>query len=213
MKLFRIVLAIVCCFVLMELALGLVAVRSKAKALQMLQTMDSFKLGTTSRTEADSELRQLGLIPQDEACSASTGPCKGIGVELANYPESSQRAVASVLEFVARRISAFRPTYVVANFYFHSDRLAVAEVQFSTDKASIGTMLASTDSGEHETTEWRRNNRTGNETYVRVLDPAQEEGALLRSADIFDLGCMDSIRGCNTALRLWPSSPRYRASQ
>jgi hypothetical protein len=213
MKPFRIVLAIVCCFILMELTLGLEAVRSKAKALQMLQTMDTFKLGVTSRAEVDSEMRQLGLVPQDEACSASTGPCNGIGLELANYPESSKRPVASVLEFIAERISVFRPTYLVANFYFHSDRLAVAEMQFSTDKASIGTMLASTNLGEHTTTEWRRNNRTGNETLVRVLDPAHEQGALFRLADIFDLGCMESIRGCNTALELWPSSSRYRAGQ
>lgn len=212
MRRFRIVIALVCCFILMELALGVEAVRSKAKALQMLRAMDSFKLGATSRTEVDSELRQLGLIPEDEACSSITGPCNGIGVELANHPESSQRAVASVLEFVAERISVFRPTYVVANFHFHSGRLAVVEVQFSTDKASIGTMLSSTDLGEDATTEWRRNNRTGYETFVRILDHDHQRGVSLDSAKIFNFGCMESVRGCNTDSELWPSVSQFKVA-
>jgi hypothetical protein len=193
MKVVRVVAVIACSFLLLEVGLATVAWQLRAKALQMLQTIDRFKLGATSKTEVEAELRQLGLVPQDEACSVSVGFCKGIGVELANYPESSQRVIAPVLDFVAARISVFRPTYLVANFYFHSDRLAVAEVQFSTDKVSIGTMVASTDQDEHATTEWRRNNRTGNETFVRTLDPAHQQAASLRSADLFDLGCMASI--------------------
>jgi hypothetical protein len=153
MRTTRVIVALACFFVLLEVGLGIEARRSKAKALQMLQTMDSFKLGVTTKTEVESELLQLGVIPQDEACSASTGPCQGVGIELANYPEPSPRALTSVLEIVAERISVFRPTYLVANFYFHSDRLAVTEVQFSTDKASIGTMLASTGQGEPVKTE------------------------------------------------------------
>jgi hypothetical protein len=202
-----------CLFLLLEIGLGIEARRSKAKALQMLQTMDRFQLGATSRIEVKSELRQLGLIPIDEACSSITGPCDGIGVELANYPESSQSSIIRVQDFVLSGISVFRPTYIVANFYFHSDRLAVAEVQFSTDKVRIGTMLASTDLGDDATLEWRSNNRTGDKTYVRILDAAHQQGASLHSADLFELGCMESIRGCNTASELWPSVSRYKAVQ
>lgn len=212
MGMVRVAAVLACLFLLLEVGLGIWALRSKAKALQMLQTMDRFELGATSRTEVKSELRQLGLIPIDEACSSVAGPCDGIGVVLANCPVSSQSSITRVLDIFIARISIFRPTYLVANFYFHSDRLSVAEVQFSTDKVSIGTMLASTELGEDATTEWRQNNRTWKETFVRVLDSAHQQGASLSSADDFDLGCMESLWGCNTASELWPSMPQYRAN-
>ena len=205
MRLARAVAVLAFLFLLLEVGLGIEARQSKAKALQMVRTMDNFELGVTSRTKVKSELRQLGLVPEDEPCSSITGPCDGVGVVLANCPESSQSSITRFLDIVIARISIFRPTYLVANFAFHSDRLAVADVQFSTDKVSIGTMLASTDLGEQATTEWRRSNRTGDRTYVRVLDPANQKGASLHSAEIFDLGCMESVLGCNTASKLWPS--------
>jgi hypothetical protein len=213
MRIVRLVAVLACFVLLLEVGLGIKALRSKATAIQMLQAIDRFELGTTSKSEAESELRQVGLVPQDEACSSVAGPCDGIGVELANYPESSQSAITGVLDLVVARVSIFRPTYLVGSFYFHSDRLALAEVQYSTDKASIGTMLVSTELGEHATSEWRRNNRTGSKTYVRVLDAAHQKGVSIRSEDLFDLGCMESIRGCNNGVELWPSATRYGIAQ
>lgn len=213
MKVLRIVLVIACCVLSLEVGLATVALRSKAKARNMLHAMDQFSLGAASKAEVESKLRELGLVPLEEPCSASAGPCQGIGVELANYPETSHRTIAPILEFVAAKMSVFRPTYLVANLYFYSDRLESATVTFSTDQASIGTTLASVKSGQGATSEWRQSNRTGNATFVRVLDRAHQQGASLRAGDIFDLGCIESFRGCNTALALWPSMSQYKADQ
>jgi hypothetical protein len=98
----------------------------------------------------------------------------------------------------------------VANFYFYSDRLQLAEVAFATEKTFVGTSFAATDSSEHAVSSWLVNKRSGHERYFRVLDPAQQKGASLGSADIFDLGCMESFRGCNTASQLWPSVSQYK---
>jgi hypothetical protein len=175
--------------------------------------MDRFTLGVTTKTEVESELRKLGLVPLDLACSSITGPCDGYGVELANFPESSQHAIAAVQDIILDRISIFRPTYFVANFYFHSDQLAEAGVSFSTDKAAIGMELGSTDLGEEAKVEWRRGNHAGHKTYVRILDPAHQQEASLHSSGLFDLGCMASIRGCNTESELWPSISQYKVNK
>jgi hypothetical protein len=214
MRKMHVVAALACIILMLEVGLGLEAWRSKATALQMLQTIDRFRLGMTSKNVAELELRQLGLAPRELACSTISGPCDNIGVELANFPESSQSTIALVQNFVFDRISIFRPTYLVGNFYFHSDRLTCASIAFSTNKSSIGTMIVSTnDWGGDTTVEWRRANHTGNETYVRILDNIHQQGASLNSAEIFDLGCMASIQGCNTASELWPSVSRYKTNQ
>jgi hypothetical protein len=213
MKIARVFAVLACLFVLLEVGLGLEARRSKVKALQLLQTIDRFTLGVTSKTEVKSELRQIGLVPIDEPCSSFNGPCDGFGVELANYPESSQSAIIAVQDFVLARISVFRPTYLVANIHLHSDRFSEVTVEYSTGKTSIGTTLSSTDFHEDPTLEWRQNHRTGNWTFVRVLDHAHQQGASLNSADLFNLGCMESVLGCDSDSELWPSVSQYRTKQ
>jgi len=213
MKLARVVAVIALCLVLVEVGLGLQASSSKAKAVQLLQVVDGFRLGETSKAEAQRRLRPLGLALQDEPCSSSTGPCDGIGIELANYPEPSRALLASMFEAIAAKFSIFRPTYLVASFYFHLDRLSVATVTFSSDNSSIGTMLASTDSGQQPTSEWRRSNRTGGETFVNVLEPVHQQTASLSSSSLFDLGCMESFRGCKSEVELWPSIAQYKPSK
>jgi hypothetical protein len=197
-----------CCFLLMQVVLVIKAIRARATAIQMLRAVDLFRLGVTSKAEAEIKLRELKLTTEDEACSAAPDPCAGIGVVLANHP-LSRGSLASVLAGVSV-ISVFRPTSLVANFYFYSDRLQLAEVAFATEKTFVGTSFAATDSSEHAVSSWLVNKRSGHERYFRVLDPAHQKGASLGSADIFDLGCMESFRGCNTASQLWPSVAQYK---
>lgn len=141
----------------------------------MLRAFDGFRLGATSKTEAESRLVELGLAPEDEACSAPVGSCEGIGIVLSNYPEMRHKGdTAFLMDYVVGEISIFRPTHVVGNFYFYSDRLQFGGVSFSTDKASVGTEFASSEPGQDAIPVWRRNNRTGNETYFRVLDAAHQ---------------------------------------
>jgi hypothetical protein len=206
----RVTAIVACCFLFIEVVLVIKAIRARATAIQMLRAVDLFRLGATSKTEAETKLRELKLTPEDEACSAPPGSCEGIGVVLANYPQMSRGSIASVLGVAASEISVFRPTSLVGNFYFYSDRFQSAEVAFATDRTFVGTAFAATDSSEHAVSSWHRNNRSGHERYFRVLDPAHQKGTSLGSADIFDLGCMESFWGCNTDSQLWPSVSQYK---
>jgi hypothetical protein len=194
----------------LEIASAIKVLRARALALQMLKTVDRFRLGVTSKAEVESKLLELKLTPEDEACSAPVGSCEGIGVVLSNYPQLPNGNIAGIIDYVLGKIIIFRPTYLIGNFYFYSDRLQSGGVSFSTDDASVGTEFASSDSGQDAIPQWRRNNRTGNESYFRILDSAHQKETSLGSADLFDLGCMASFMGCNTATKLWPSISQYK---
>lgn len=148
----RAVLAVIVCawFLLtFEIASAIRALRTRTTALQMLRAVDHFRLGATSKAEAESRLVKLGVTPEDEACSAPAGSCEGIEIVLSNYPRLPLNGdIAGIVDYGIGKISIFRPTYVVGNFYFYSDRLQSGGVSFSTDKASVGTEFASADPGE-----------------------------------------------------------------
>jgi hypothetical protein len=101
---------------LIEVLLVIRAVQAKATAIQMLRAVDRFRLGVTSKAEAEASLRALKLTPEDEACSAVVGTCQGIGVVLSNQPQLPRGDIAYFLENAVGKISIVRPTYVVGNF-------------------------------------------------------------------------------------------------
>jgi len=209
-RVFRATAVVACCLLLLEVVLVIRAVQAKATAIRLLQVVDRFRLGVTSKTEAEASLRALKLDPEDEACSAVVGPCEGIGFELSNQLLLPRGDIAFILEYAIGKISVFRPTYLVGNFYFNSDRLASGGITFSTDEVSIGTEFALADPVEEQFPLWRRSNRTGDESYFRVIDPVHEKEASLGSSNLFDVKCMKSFWGCNTAVELWPSISQYK---
>jgi hypothetical protein len=178
----------------------------------MLKVVDQFRLGITTKAEVDTRLRELGLTPEDEACSAAVGSCDGTGVELANYPQLPRGNTSALMDLVARATFVFRPTYLVGNFYFNSDRLTSAAVTFSTDKATVGTQFASGGEGQEEFPLWRAKNRPEDKRRFGLVDPAQRGWTSLGSADLFNVRCMVSPRGCNTVQDLWPSISKYRTN-
>lgn len=210
-RVIRATAVVACCLVLLQAALVPRAFKAKATAIQLLQTVDRFRLGVTSKAEAEASLRALKLTTEDEACSAVVGRCEGIGFEVSNQLQLPRGDIAYLLEFAIGKASLFRPTYLVGNFYFNSDRLVFGAMRFSTDKASIGTEFALADPVEVEFPLWRRNNRTGDESYFRSIGPMHQKEVSLGSSDVFDIGCMKSILGCNTPVELWPSISRYKS--
>lgn len=202
--------AVACCLILLEVVSAVTAFRARSTALQMLRAVDQFRLGITTKAEVDTHLRELGLTPEDEGCSAPVGSCEGTGVELANYPQLPRGSTAVLMDLVARTIFVFRPTYLVGNFYFNSDRLTSAAVTFSTDKATVGTQFALRDEGRNEFPLWRPKDRSEDKRRFGLVDPARQGRTSLGSADLFDVRCMESLRGCNTVQKLWPSISKYR---
>jgi hypothetical protein len=211
MKMLRVVLVLVCCLFLLELTFWIQAMHSRHKAAQLLQTLDQFELGRTSKTEAESELRQVGLEPVEDQCSSVYSPCQGFSVGLANYPMPFKGETATMLEYVAGRISLFRPTYLNATCYYSGNELVSVETEFSTDRMAIGNRLDSTELGQEARSEWRLSNRGRGKTFVRILDHAHQQGTSLGSAKIFNLACMESFRGCNSDSDLWPTFARFKA--
>lgn len=211
MKILRVVLVLAGCLFLLELPFQIQAMRSRHKAAQLLRTVDQFELGKTSKTEAVSELRQIGLEPAEDPCSSMYSPCQGFSVGIANYPMPFNGETATKLENVAARISLFRPTYLSTHCYFFGNHLVSVETEFSTDKMAIGYEIDSTELGEEARSEWRLSNRGWGKTFVRTMDPAHQPRASLSFSSAFNLDCMESVRGCNSDSDLWPTVSRFKA--
>ena len=197
------------CLILLEGLFMVNAARARATAHQMLQLVDKFRLGQTSKEEAVSAFRKLGINPRDEGCSAAIGTCEGIYVDINNClprPDSF-----SLFHVLVCEVSIFRPTDLIGNFYFNSDRLESGSVAFATDKASVGTAFAAATYDEDAKESWETNHRTGSGGYFQVVARARQPETSLKSADNFNLGCLESIQGCNTELRLWPSVAGYKS--
>jgi hypothetical protein len=204
---------VACCLVLLEVVSAGKAFLARSTALQMLKAVDQFRLGVTTKAEVDTHLREVGLAPENEGCGAPVGfSCDGTGVVLTNYPQLPRGYTAALMDLVARAIFIFRPTYLVGNFYFNSDRLTSAAVTFSTNKATVGTQFASGDEGRNEFPLWRPKDRLEDKRRFGLVDPAQQGRTSLGSADLFDVRCMVSLRGCNTVQDLWPSISKYRTN-
>ena len=196
MKVLRLFLTLLCCWMLLQFGLYLKARSSRRQAMRMLQTVDGFRLGLTSKAQAEAALSQIGLKTEDEACSAVVGTCQGIAVEVANYPIPSADIFRAAV-FTAARLSLFPPTYLVGNLYFYSDRLGDLSVRFSTERATVGIWLVSTDMGELYGRGWRHNYQDGSDMFVRVAEPAQKRSGSLGASDTLNLNCFVSPRGCN----------------
>jgi hypothetical protein len=208
MKLLRLFVVLSGIVVFLEAGLVLKAFSAKHHAMQMLQTADKFRLGVTSKDQAETEFARVGLKTEDEGCSASAGTCQGFSVQLSNYPRFSSDSFNEFVYLTVAHLSLFRTAGIAGNFYFYSDHLKWMQVDFGAERSDVGVTLISTGLGDEKGSALRHDYHTGSDTFVRVLDPSQWQGVSLNSSTLLNLNCLASVRGCNSNGALWTAIPK-----
>jgi hypothetical protein len=207
MKAPRILAIILFCFGIFELAMVMKSVTSRRKATMMLQAADTFRLGLTSKAQAQTSFSHIGLKTSDEACSASRGSCEGIAVEIANTPELSENTAGRIASYAIAHISVLRPASLTGNFYFVSDRLKHMSVRLATARADVGVELKATDYDEDAVTIMRHDYHTGSDTFEQNAGPSRQGGVSLGAARLLNLNCLESLFGCSANGELWLRVP------
>jgi hypothetical protein len=208
MKLLRFFVVLSGIVVFLEIGFVLKAFSAKRHAMRLLQTADGFRLGVTSKDQAETEFARVGLKTEDEGCSANVGTCQGISVQLSNYPKFSSDSLNEFVYPAVAHLSLFRTAGLAGNFYFYSGHLKWMEVDFGTERSDVGVTLISTGLGDEKGSALRHDYHRGSDTFVRVLEPSQWLAISLNSSTLLNLNCLASVRGCNSNGALWTAIPK-----
>ena len=98
------------------------------------------------------------------------------------------------------------PTILAADFRFGDDALVDVRLTFRTQDSTVEIRRYTGTVGSKPISFWRRDSK-GN---VKVIDVSVPDDQWQQSNPLpasIMFSCMESFKGCNTALQLWPTAP------
>jgi hypothetical protein len=200
----HVAVSIACALLVFEAGITIKAIRSRSQARMLLALSDRLRLGKSTKAQTEKEISSLGLAPIDEGCSAVSGICEGLSVEIHNYPVMSSNGFWRGFSLLISQSSIFRPTELIGNFYFHDGRLNNFFLVFGSGNTYIASELAMGEDHSESKHEWDRNNHTGSFSLTRVINPEDSNDYSIGTLGSFDLRCMTSLFGCRSESALWP---------
>jgi hypothetical protein len=188
--------------------------KAALRAQKVVSLLGSFRPGGTNRADVENQFKTIGVGLEDLPCSGDG--CQGLGIAITNYPRFTLSEKVAV-DLLLAQASIVRPSAISVDFYFDNNRLQQMLLTYHGHEPTVGDHDPTVRISRHFSNDLNRSISRwlilGNKgvKIIEVSSLENERSPRSTLAESLDLACLDSVRGCRTALQLWPAAPAATA--